>query len=363
MTTSSASLGTAATTDPSAVTGPSAAAALASARCPMPTPRGELGRAVSELLAGDPRTHPHDDVPGRARLDALPRGAELLADEDAMLTWFVLAELSGRGVEGVDDRWDEHPVVAALRASLGDLLEQAVRDRVGPVEACTAEELPARIREELAAVDAPPLSTHLLTAGTLEQYRDLLRHRSAYHLREADPHTSAIPRLGGQPKAALLEIQADEYGGGRVERMHSTLFAEAMDALGLDTRYGAQVEHLPAVTLAWSNAMTLFASRRRLRAAVVGHLVALECTSSVPNRRYADGLRRLGAEDRAAWFFDEHVEADAVHEQVAIHDMAVSLVAAEPDQSVELLTGLRAALELDADLVRHLMDSWGVTTG
>ena len=46
-------------------------------------------------------------------------------------------------------------------------------------------------------------------------------HRSAYHLKEADPFTWAIPRLDGSPKAALVEIQADEYGGGHAARMHA----------------------------------------------------------------------------------------------------------------------------------------------
>ncbi len=57
-------------------------------------------------------------------------------------------------------------------------------------------------------------------------------HRSAYQLKEADPHSWAIPRLSGPPKAALVEIQADEYGGGRPDRMHAELFADAMEALG-----------------------------------------------------------------------------------------------------------------------------------
>ena len=51
-------------------------------------------------------------------------------------------------------------------------------------------------------------------------------HRSAYQLKEADPHSWALPRLSGPPKAALVEVQADEYGGGRPERIHAELFAK-----------------------------------------------------------------------------------------------------------------------------------------
>jgi Iron-containing redox enzyme len=51
--------------------------------------------------------------------------------------------------------------------------------------------------------------------GTLAQLREFAIHRSAYQLKEADPHTWAIPRLTGAVKAAMVEIQADEYGDGR----------------------------------------------------------------------------------------------------------------------------------------------------
>ena len=45
--------------------------------------------------------------------------------------------------------------------------------------------------------------------------------------------------------------------------------------------------------------MSLFGLHRRRRGAIVGHLALFEMTSSVPNRRYADGLRRLGFGDDA----------------------------------------------------------------
>ena len=80
------------------------------------------------------------------------------------------------------------------------------------------------------------------------------------------------------------------------------------------------------MTLATVNLMSLFGLHRRLRGAIVGHLALFEMTSSIPNRRYATGLRRLGLDDPAATrFFDEHVEADAVHEAIAAVDLAGGL--------------------------------------
>src|SRR5205085_4633526 len=128
---------------------------------------------------------------------------------------------------------------------------------------------------------------------------------SGYQLKEADPRSWALPRRHGGAKAALVEIQADEYGGGRAERIHAHLFAASMEALGLDPAYGAYLDHIPGPTLATVNLMSLFGLHRRHRGAIVGHLALFEMTSSLPNGRYAAGLRRLGYDSPATDFFDE----------------------------------------------------------
>jgi hypothetical protein len=114
----------------------------------------------------------------------------------------------------------------------------------------------------------------------------------------------------------------------------------------------------PGITLAVSNAMSLFGLHRRLRGALAGHLAAFEMTSSEPNRRYASGLRRLGGDSAATAFYDEHVTADAVHEQIAAHDLCGSLAASEPGLAPDILFGAAAALLLDARFAGHLLARW-----
>ena len=141
--------------------------------------------------------------------------------------------------------------------------------------------------------------------------------------------------------------------------MHARLFADAMDALGLDARYGAYLDLLPGVTLATVNLMSLCGLHRRLRGAITGHLALFEMTSSIPNRRYAAGLRRLGVSDpRALAFFDEHVEADAVHENIAAVDLAGGLARAEPELAADIVWGARALVAVEARWARHLLGSW-----
>src|SRR6201999_1788431 len=183
-------------------------------------------------------------------------------------------------------------------------------------------------------------------------------HRSAYQLKEADPHSWAIPRLHGAPKAALIEIQADEYGGGRAGLMHARPFARTLDALGLDSRYGAYLDRIPGVTLATVNLMSLLGLHRRRRGALVGHLALFEMTSSIPNRRYATGLRRVGLGDDATAFFDVHVLADAVHESIAAVDLAGGLARRQPELAADILWGARALLAIEGRWARHVLDRW-----
>jgi hypothetical protein len=131
-----------------------------------------------------------------------------------------------------------------------------------------------------------------------------------------------------------------------------------MLSLGLDSSYGAYVDVVPAVTLATNNLMSLFGLHRRWRGALLGHLAALEMTSSLPNRRYGDGLRRLGGTSDATRFYDEHVEADAVHEQIAAHDMCGGFAAREPDAAPDVWFGAACCLALERIFAGHLLDNW-----
>ena len=170
----------------------------------------------------------------------------------------------------------------------------------------------------VAEHDGPSLARFVQSGATEEQVLDLLRFRSVYHLKEADPTTWVIPRLPTGPKAALVELQYDEYGVGDPGRLHAHLFARGMEASGLRPEHGTYVDDAPVEILEQNNALSMFGLRRRLRGAAVGHLAAFEATSSLPSRRMAQGLERLGFPAEMIGYYTEHVEADAVHEQVAL---------------------------------------------
>ena len=314
----------------------------------IPPARGPL----TELLA-DHLTDPAGELPEIAPFDS----TDALADDDLQLALFLCHELSYGGIEGVDDTWEWRPSLIAFRSALEGAMFTRLIEAVGPPAPFAGD-----VGDELFAMteadDARPLSRHIAARATLDEFREFVIHRSAYQLKEADPHTFAIPRITGPAKAAMVEVQADEYGGGDFERMHSRLFAKTMEALDLDPTYGAYIERLPASTLATVNLITLFSLRRRWRGALVGHLAAFEITSPGPNRRYGNGLRRLGFDGAATDFYDEHVEADSVHENIAAYDLAGGLARQEPELAGDILFGARCLLFTEARFVDHILDAW-----
>lgn len=316
----------------------------------LPHPRGPVSAAVLDRLTGV--TSQVDLDPGRP-----PEVADVLRDEDFQLSLWVLYELHYRGFADVDDDLEWAGDLLALRGGMEDRFERALRALAGPAPA-QGHDFVARLLEVIGDVEGPSMSSHVHKHATLEQLREFMVQRSIYHLKESDPHSWAIPRLPGPVKAALVELQYDEYGGGRPSRLHATLFARALAAMDLDPGYGAHLDRVPAYTLAENNAMSLFGLHRRLRGAAMGHLAAFETTSSLPCRRYAMGMRRLGVPEDAVHYFDEHVEADAVHEQIAVRHICERLVDLAPRLAPDVLFGAAACVQLEALTARAMLDTW-----
>jgi pyrroloquinoline quinone (PQQ) biosynthesis protein C len=283
-----------------------------------------------------------------------------LTDRDVQLALWMLYELSYRGFSDVDARLEWDPAVLGLRGELERWFERDLRTLTAShVREHSELDDVAETILTMAETDGPSLASYLRRDATTEQMRDFLRERSVQQLKESDPQAFLVPRLRGSVKVALMEIQYDEFGAGRPEALHQDLYAHTLTAVGLDPAYGAYVEDVSATSLAAANAMSLLCLNRRLTAAGVGHFAAFEASSSVPSRRIAAGLERLGLAD-AAPYFHEHVEADAVHEQVAARDVAAGLAAQDPDSVPELLFGAACVVELDRLSTEELLRRWDV---
>lgn len=322
-------------------------------------PRGALSELTLGLLTEASAYEDYDSLRSAAHT-AVEQSADIAHDDDIQLTLFLLYALHYGSLPGLPAELEWEPELIAARRILEEAFEAELRAKVEvpPLPDTTADAISQLLFSMTAPQPGPGLARFVAKKATLEQLREFLIQRSIYTLREADPHSWAIPRLTGRAKAALVEIQFDEYGGGDAHRAHARIFAQTMAGLGLERRYGAYVDAVPAITLASQNMMSMFGLNRRLRGAIAGHLAAFEMTSSIPNRFYGDGFRRLGFDEDVTWYFDEHVEADAVHEQIAGRDLAGALGEDEPELLPDILFGAAACLTMDGWAGDHIFAAW-----
>lgn len=306
----------------------------------LPEPRGPISAGVFAALRGD-------------AVAPEPCRAEKPFGEDPQLALYCLYELHYRGFAEVDPDLEWEPGLLAVRRELERAFLFALHARVPPSDDVTAE-----LDGLLADPGDDGVSHHLLRAGKFWQLCEYLALRSLYHLKEADPQAWVIPRLSGAAKVALVAVEYDEYGAGDPDRLHAGLFARMLRAVGLRDDYGVYLEAAPAQALAEVNFMSMCGLHRALRGALVGQFATIELTSSPGSERLVRAMRRLGCPPEAIEFYAEHVEADAVHEQMVRRHLLAPLLAAEPELAPDVVFGIRASGLLAERLEAWLLGNW-----
>jgi hypothetical protein len=274
--------------------------------------------------------------------------------EDLQLALQLCYELHYQGFPSVDPDWEWDPELLQLRAGMERVFLAALHEHTkGGVD--VAGEFDQLLVEP---VWGNGVSHFLRDNGEWWQLREYFALRSIYHLKEADPHAWVIPRLRGRAKAALVAVEFDEYGGGRAERAHAQLFADLLSAAGLCPDYLHYLERAPGCALAPVNMMSMFGLHRRLRGALVGHFAAAEISTAPSAHRMDQALARLGGAAECRLFYTEHIEADAVHEQVMRHEVIDDLLKREPELAGDVVFGIQATELLEGRLSEHLLRNW-----
>ena len=306
-------------------------------------PRGPLSGAVLDVFGG-------------AAVPTTVAPADPYGD-DLQLALYLCYELHYRGFPGVDDELEWDPHLLRFRRQLEWRFLEALRRDVPSDD--DVDRAVATLLTETPEGEGQGPSHFLVREGERWQLQEYVAHRSLYHLKEADPQAWVIPRLDGQAKSSFVAVEHDEYGAGHGDRLHARLFARMMSALDLDPAYGAYLDVVPAVTLATVNAMSLFGLHRSLRGALVGQFASVEVTSSPGSARLVRAIRRLNGDDPEGWaFYDEHIEADAVHEQVVRKGVLAALLEDEPGLAPDVVFGIGVDALLNDRLAAHAVGAW-----
>jgi len=307
-----------------------------------PAARGPLSAAVIGLLGRSPGSAPP------------PLGTVDPFGDDLQLALHTCYELHYQGFPDVDPGWEWDPGLLGLRAEMERVFLDALRAAVPG-----GDDLDGELEQLLVVPDEPSgTSFFLLEEGHWWQVREYFVHRSIYHHKEADPYAWVIPRLRGQAKASLVAVEFDEFGGGHGDRVHAKLYADLLAGAGLHPGYLHYLDDVGAPMLALVNMMSLFGLHRRHRGALVGHFATVEITSPPGSKNMVEALHRFDADPACVRFYAEHVEADAVHEQVMRTDVIGDLLAQEPDQRAAVTFGIQVTNFLEDRFADHVLDAW-----
>jgi hypothetical protein len=195
--------------------------------------------------------------------------------------------------------------------------------------------------EELALGDHPhednAWAPFIRERITLDQLKEIVAQRSLFFLREPDPWIYAVPTLTQQPKAGLIDLLLDEYGWGKLDRMHSSVYAQLMDTLGLNS----QIDHFEHAT-SWQYLACL-------------NLTEADSPGAMTN--YLAAWKRLGVDDqRVLEFYEIHVHADENHRDVALHEVVAPVCAAEEAAAREVAIGIFDGRTVEAEFAEHLKE-------
>ncbi len=312
---------------------------------------------VSEILVNIFRRPPESD--DKSVLEAISATeVEAISDEDLQLSLFLCYGPQYCLFGETAQNWEWDASLVELRKRLENRFARELGEIAGPLPEVDVEKLPEFLMELGKPSPGRSLSRYIKQEASMAQFQEFLMHRSVYSLMEADHHSLVIPRVRGGGKPALVEIQADEYGGGIPGRLHSQLFELTLAELGMLTEFGSYFEDVPACSLETVNVISYFGTYGRHRGALLGNLALTEIGSHYVNRNFRNGLQRLNGSDDSWIFFQEHIVADAVHEQLAAYDMCGKFVRENPRELSDLVFGAVVTAELGARANESMLSAW-----
>lgn len=210
-------------------------------------------------------------------------------------------------------------------------------------------------------LESPSWGPFIREFAPLEAMKSIVAQRSLFFLREPDPWIYAVPTLSGVAKAGLIDLLLDEYGWGKYEHMHSTVYAHVMEALELETRIDhyeseASWQYLATLNHQWMYALEPEFSRRLL-----GVVYLTEADSPGAMTNYLAAWDRLGVTDeRVLKFYDLHVHADENHRDVALHEVVMPVAeAGGPAAAREIAIGIWDGRALEAEFADHILSVHG----
>jgi hypothetical protein len=200
------------------------------------------------------------------------------------------------------------------------------------------DELRRRAADDLApavSAEAVYFRDHMGMAG----YRELLKIASLDGLVEASQLSRTLGGVSNEIHAMMTRLLVEEYGGGRLNRKHSSFFTQMLAELDISARPEAHFEVVPWEVLATINHSFLVSERKRFYLRYVGGLLYTEISVPAAFNSYRLAAERLGMSEQARGYWDLHIKEDERHGRWMLNDVALPLAGLYPVNAAELILG------------------------
>jgi hypothetical protein len=137
----------------------------------------------------------------------------------------------------------------------------------------------------------------------------------------------------------MTRLLVEEYGGGRINRKHSTFFTAMLTELKMRTEPEGYFHLVPWEVLAAINHSFLLSERKRFYLRYVGGLLYTEISVPAAFDNYRAAAERLGMSEWARGYWELHIREDERHGQWMLHDVALPLALKYPIEAWEIVLG------------------------
>ena len=210
------------------------------------------------------------------------------------------------------------------------------------VAALRRENVPeALLRRAAYDVSPPPSPSGLYFREHVGQigYRRLLAIASLDGLVEASQLSRTLGGVSNDIHSMLTRVLVEEYGGGKLNRKHSTFFTAMLNELEMRTEPEAYFDLVPWEVLVGINHSFLLSERKRFYLRYVGGLLYTEISVPAAFDNYRAAAERLVLPKAARGYWELHIREDKRHGQWMLYDIALPLAARYPAEAWEITLG------------------------
>ena len=198
-----------------------------------------------------------------------------------------------------------------------------------------------------------PLFDYLAEEATRQDLEFFMRQECSVDPRFDDMLALAQVGISGQSKLEFFHNLSDEMGHGNPERVHTTMFSQVLNYLGIS---GVREDELLWQSLACGNMMTILCLHRVYHHLCIGYLGVTEAL--VPQRfaKLLQGAKRMEIPEEKLVYHLEHCTVDEEHTQGWLTNVISPAIVENPHAAVDIVLGVLLRLKLSQDYCDAILE-------